>query len=230
MTRAVGTRHASPSLVANAFHHRSDALSSVAAIGGVGGSLLGFASVDLLAALTVGGMVLRLRWWEVASTPPDDGASSAALDRLEGSGRAYAPRSASPAAQRRAVASGARLRPPQRCDCFGSLSTDSHMGVEVGSDALRQLLRRDRAAPEEPPPSPTATGSTLSSSSTPPASPSGSPSPKKGAEGFELRAARTSGDVARLDETGRLPQLDVPQHLLFDQADQEPPSTTRQRR
>ena len=104
------------------------------------------------------------------------------------------------------------------------------MGVEVGSDALRQLLRRDRAEPEEPPPSPTATGSTLSSSSSPPASPSGSPSPKKGAEGFELRAARTSGDVARLDETGRLPQLDVSQHLLFDQADQEPPSTTRQRR
>ena len=83
MTRAVGTRHASPSLVANAFHHRSDALSSVAAIGGVGGSLLGFASVDLLAALTVGGMVLRLRWWEVASTPPDDGAFSASLGHLK---------------------------------------------------------------------------------------------------------------------------------------------------
>ena len=38
ITHAVGTRTAAPTLVANAFHHRSDALSSVAAIGGVGGA------------------------------------------------------------------------------------------------------------------------------------------------------------------------------------------------
>ena len=37
ITHAVGTRRAAPTLVANAFHHRSDALSTVAAIGGVGG-------------------------------------------------------------------------------------------------------------------------------------------------------------------------------------------------
>jgi len=60
ITHAVGTRREAPTLVANAFHHRSDALSSVAAIGGVGGAMLGFACVDLLAALTVGGMVLSM--------------------------------------------------------------------------------------------------------------------------------------------------------------------------
>ena len=110
ITHAVGTRTAAPTLVANAFHHRSDALSSVAAIGGVGGAhthtsqhteahtrtracpqtptralnppgaMLGFGYVDLLAALMVGGMVLS-------------------------------------------------------------------MGLEVGSDALRQLLRARRAVP-----------------------------------------------------------------------------------
>jgi len=66
ITHAVGTRRAAPTLVANAFHHRSDALSSVAAIGGVGGAMLGFGCVDLLAALMVGGMVLSMGL-EVAS-------------------------------------------------------------------------------------------------------------------------------------------------------------------
>lgn len=60
ITHAVGTRRAAPTLVANAFHHRSDALSSVAAIVGVGGAMLGFGRVDLLAALMVGGMVLSM--------------------------------------------------------------------------------------------------------------------------------------------------------------------------
>lgn len=60
ITHAVGKRYASPALVANAFHHRSDALSSIAAIVGVGGALLGFGCIDLLGALAVGGMVLHM--------------------------------------------------------------------------------------------------------------------------------------------------------------------------
>ena len=60
ITHAVGMRHQLSTLVANAYHHRSDAMSSCAAVLGIGGSLAGFACVDALAALTVGGMVLKL--------------------------------------------------------------------------------------------------------------------------------------------------------------------------
>ena len=60
ITHAVGKRRSSSTLIANAHHHRSDAMSSIAAVLGIGGSLAGFACVDALAALTVGGMVLKL--------------------------------------------------------------------------------------------------------------------------------------------------------------------------
>lgn len=60
VTHAVGKRQQCKSLVANAHHHRSDALSSVAATVGIGGSIAGFGCFDPLAALIVGGMVLKM--------------------------------------------------------------------------------------------------------------------------------------------------------------------------
>lgn len=59
-TRAVGLRCGSTTLVANALHHRSDAMSSVAAAIGLFASLRGFHMVDPLAAVVIGGMVLKL--------------------------------------------------------------------------------------------------------------------------------------------------------------------------
>ena len=44
--------------MANAWHHRSDALSSIVAIVGIGGSLLGLKWLDPLAGIAVGSMVL----------------------------------------------------------------------------------------------------------------------------------------------------------------------------
>lgn len=60
VTHAVGIRCRSSTLVANAHHHRSDAMSSIAAFFGICGALAGFRSLDSLAALVVGGMVTRL--------------------------------------------------------------------------------------------------------------------------------------------------------------------------
>ena len=50
----------SPSIVANAYHHRSDALSSLVAIAGIGGVLCGRAWFDPLAATAVGLMVVAM--------------------------------------------------------------------------------------------------------------------------------------------------------------------------
>ena len=56
-TSKIGLRLNSQVLIANAWHHRSDALSSVVAILGIAGSLLGFRRLDPLSGLVVSGMV-----------------------------------------------------------------------------------------------------------------------------------------------------------------------------
>lgn len=59
-TLDVGKRFSSPTTIANAHHHRSDALSSVAALFGIGGSLVGIAAADVTAATVVGVMVFKM--------------------------------------------------------------------------------------------------------------------------------------------------------------------------
>lgn len=66
VTGRVGKRRGSSTLIANAFHHRSDAMSSVAIAVGTCGPLIGFHALDSLAALAVGCMVLRMGY-EVAT-------------------------------------------------------------------------------------------------------------------------------------------------------------------
>lgn len=56
---AVAERLRSPMLIANAWHARADALSSLVVAAGVGGALLGFAFADAVAALVVGGMIVK---------------------------------------------------------------------------------------------------------------------------------------------------------------------------
>jgi cation diffusion facilitator family transporter len=59
---AVAQRIRSSMLVANAWHARSDAASSLVVALGIGGSLLGFPLLDPIAALVVGLMVAKMGW------------------------------------------------------------------------------------------------------------------------------------------------------------------------
>lgn len=59
-TERIGRRINSQMLLANAWHHRSDALSSVVALAGIGGALLGVPLLDPLAGLVVAGMVTTM--------------------------------------------------------------------------------------------------------------------------------------------------------------------------
>ncbi|MBQ3723393.1 MAG: cation transporter [Bacteroidales bacterium] len=64
-TARKGHKLESPALTANAWHHRSDALSSVAAAIGIGGALLlggRWAVLDPLASIVVGAMLLAVAW------------------------------------------------------------------------------------------------------------------------------------------------------------------------
>ena len=59
-TRRVGEETNSPSLVANAWHHRSDAISSIAALIGIVGAWQGFAFMDPLAGAGVGCLIVKV--------------------------------------------------------------------------------------------------------------------------------------------------------------------------
>lgn len=64
-TAAKGKALQSPAVVANAWHHRSDALSSVGAAIGIGGAILlgeQWAVLDPLAAIVVGAMLVKVAW------------------------------------------------------------------------------------------------------------------------------------------------------------------------
>ena len=64
-TLRVGRRENSPAVVANAWHHRSDALSSIGAAIGIGGALLlgeRWAVLDPLASILVGAMLVKVAW------------------------------------------------------------------------------------------------------------------------------------------------------------------------
>lgn len=57
-TYAAADRHNSPALRANAAHHRSDVLSSVAAVIGIGGAMRGLPWLDSAAGLVIAGMIV----------------------------------------------------------------------------------------------------------------------------------------------------------------------------
>jgi cation diffusion facilitator family transporter len=60
ITIRVGRRHDSPLVVANAWHQRSDALSSVAALAGIAGARMGFPILDPAAAVVVAAMIAKM--------------------------------------------------------------------------------------------------------------------------------------------------------------------------
>ena len=61
-TVKVADRINSPMLRANAWHHRSDAISSIVVLVGIAGTMAGLAYLDAIAAVLVGLMVARIGW------------------------------------------------------------------------------------------------------------------------------------------------------------------------
>ncbi|HQR03867.1 MAG TPA: cation diffusion facilitator family transporter [Rhodocyclaceae bacterium] len=81
----IAERLRSPMLVANAWHARSDALSSLVVAVGIGSTLSGFAGADTVAALIVGAMIIKagLRFsWQAIRELIDTGLSAEEVARL----------------------------------------------------------------------------------------------------------------------------------------------------
>ncbi|KAL1226291.1 Metal tolerance protein C1 [Cardamine amara subsp. amara] len=60
ITKRVGEKQGSGLMMANAWHHRSDAISSLVALVGVGGSIFGVKFLDPLAGLVVSAMIFKV--------------------------------------------------------------------------------------------------------------------------------------------------------------------------
>jgi divalent metal cation (Fe/Co/Zn/Cd) transporter len=81
----VAQRVRSSMLIANAWHARSDAASSLVVAAGIGGNLLGFTFLDSLAAALVGFMIARMGWqfaWSALSDLMDRGLSPEEVEAI----------------------------------------------------------------------------------------------------------------------------------------------------
>ncbi len=58
VTKIFGKKIKSDALIANAWHHRSDAFSSVVALAGIGSGLIGFKYGDLIASVVIAGILI----------------------------------------------------------------------------------------------------------------------------------------------------------------------------
>lgn len=85
-TRRVGILINSSLIIANAWHHRSDAASSLVVFIGILGSLAGFAYLDALAAIIVGLMIIKMGWdygWNSVKELVDTAVSPELLSQIE---------------------------------------------------------------------------------------------------------------------------------------------------
>lgn len=82
---AVAKRVRSQLLAANAWHSRSDAASSLVVLVGIGGNLLGYTFLDLMAAAVVGMMIARMGIrlaWEALAELTDTGLSAGEVEAI----------------------------------------------------------------------------------------------------------------------------------------------------
>jgi divalent metal cation (Fe/Co/Zn/Cd) transporter len=82
---AKAERLRSPMLVANAWHARADALSSLVVAAGIAGALLGFNFADAVAAIIVGAMIVRAGFsfaWAAIRELIDTGLSSEEVEAI----------------------------------------------------------------------------------------------------------------------------------------------------
>lgn len=82
LTRRIAIEHRSALLLANAWHSRSDALSSVAVLVGVAGAMAGWPWLDLAAALAVAAMIAWIGWKLLARSAQELVDTGLAADEL----------------------------------------------------------------------------------------------------------------------------------------------------
>ncbi|MBF0422382.1 MAG: cation transporter [Magnetococcales bacterium] len=80
-TRRVGERYHLRALIANAWHHRSDSISSVAALLGIAGAMVGWPVADPIAAIIVSVILIKMAYAFIRDAFLEFTDSSAAIDK-----------------------------------------------------------------------------------------------------------------------------------------------------
>ncbi len=86
LTIRIARREGSALLKANAWHHRSDALSSVVAFAGILGTIAGFTMLDAVAAAVIAVMLMKIGWdciWPSVKEFTDTGLDTKEVAKLE---------------------------------------------------------------------------------------------------------------------------------------------------
>ncbi len=84
-TIRVGKKIDSPALIADAWHQRTDAFSSVAALIGITGAVLGFPILDPLAGIVVAGMIMKAAfsiYWDAVQQLMDSAPSKEVIEDI----------------------------------------------------------------------------------------------------------------------------------------------------
>ncbi|PVV16745.1 MAG: cation transporter, partial [gamma proteobacterium symbiont of Ctena orbiculata] len=84
-TRHFANRINSNLLRANAWHHRTDSVSSVVVLVGIGGTMLGLPYLDAIAAVLVGLMILKIGWdlgWTASQELADAGLEKESISEI----------------------------------------------------------------------------------------------------------------------------------------------------
>jgi cation diffusion facilitator family transporter len=84
-TRHLANRISSDLLRANAWHHRSDSVSSIVVLVGIGGTMVGLPYLDAIAAVLVGVMVVQIGWnlgWGAIQELADTGLEEEHLNKI----------------------------------------------------------------------------------------------------------------------------------------------------
>jgi cation diffusion facilitator family transporter len=133
----VGEQVRSSMLIANAWHARSDAASSLVVAIGIGGNLLGFRLLDPVAALIMGGLIIKIGWkftWDALNDLMDQAIDQQTLEAIQAT---------------IASTSGVRGHHDLRTRKMGDLiivdvhlEVDGHLSVREGHDIA--LLARQR--------------------------------------------------------------------------------------
>jgi cation diffusion facilitator family transporter len=140
-TEATGRQARSPALIANAWHHRSDALSSLPVVVAVIGARIdpSWSFLDHVAAVVVSVFILRAAWkigWPAARDLVDAGAPRKVLAEIERIARAVEPVCHVHAVRTRYVGPGVAVDLHVKVD--GAMSVRD--GHEVSEEVKRRLL------------------------------------------------------------------------------------------
>lgn len=141
-TRLIGKKIKSNLLITNAWHHRSDSGSSLVVLLGAGGAILGFPSLDAIAAVIVGIMILKTAWtfgWSSIRELVDTGVDETTVEKIKATIKTINGVRAVHQLRTRSIAGAIFLDVHVLVDSYLSVSEGHYIGQQVHFKLTEQI-------------------------------------------------------------------------------------------